>query len=161
MHNPPWIATLFAHEAILYVSWQSGWEHFKGGWGSLVMIHNTLPPLTSQYHEVSVESVCIPFIRPVSTPCAKYPHPALPASQPPTLWSVSCFQILTEGEDINSEGSYGGQEGGQWETEYLMRSVVRETVTFIIFCKCWLSLVFFQLQETDKIRGLSEGHSTV
>lgn len=69
-----------------------------------------LSPLTSQCHEVSVESVHIPFIWPIAIPRPKYPHPPLPAPQPPSLWSVSCFQILNEVEDINSEGSYGGGE---------------------------------------------------
>lgn len=68
-------------------------------------------------------------------------HPQLPVQntpihhsqppQPPTLWSVSRFQILTEVEDINSEGSYGGEEGGGRGREYLMRwtFVVRKRVT--------------------------------
>lgn len=58
-----------------------------------------------------MESLHIPFIRPIWNPRPKYPHPPLPTSQLPTLWSVSRFQTLTEVEDINSEGSYCGEEG--------------------------------------------------
>lgn len=93
------------------------------GWGSLVRIYNTYAALlTSQCHEVFVESVHIPFIRPISTLCTKYLHPALPASQTPTLWSVSCSQILTEGEDIDSEGSelWSGGRGKRGK-DYLVR----------------------------------------
>lgn len=36
---------------------------------------------------------------------------------PLTLWSVSRLQIVTEVEDINSEGSYGGEGRGRKERE--------------------------------------------
>ncbi len=39
MHYPPWIATLPACGAVLYVISQSGCEHSKRGWGSLERIH--------------------------------------------------------------------------------------------------------------------------
>lgn len=103
-------------------------------WGDTI---HMLSPLSSQCHEVSVELVHIPFIRPLSAPCPKHPHPPLPASLAPTLWSVSRFQILNEVEDINSEWSYGGGEGGGRERGHLMgwTLVVRKRVTYYLLQK--------------------------
>lgn len=127
-------------------------EPLKGGWGSLVRSYNKYAVSPHwQCHEVSGESVHIPFIRAIATRHSKFTHALCPVSQPPTLWSVSCFQILTEVEDINSEGSYGGDEGGR-EREYLMTYSSSEKYTIIICCKSWPLLHFLQEQERAKIK---------